>query len=83
MSGSLYFGLTEHMWLIASFTSSMFAKPVDKIIGLLRLLNFVKSGFFDYWLKSKKKLGGQHKIPRLSNQRNYIEEMKKHITRFL
>ena len=46
-------------------------------------INFVKSGFFDYWLKSKKKLGGQHKIPRLSNQRNYIEEMKKHITRFL
>ena len=45
MSGSLYFGLTEHMWLIASFTSSMFAKPVDKIIGLLRLLNFVKSGY--------------------------------------
>ena len=46
-------------------------------------INFVKNGFFDYWLKSKKKLGGQHKVPRLSNQRNYIEEMKKHISMFL
>ena len=51
-------------------------------IGLPKI-NFVKSGFFDYWLKSKKKLGGQHKIPRLSNQRNYIEEMNKNITKFL
>lgn len=30
--------------------------------------------FYD-WLKSKDKLGGQHKIPRLSNSRNYIEEL--------
>jgi len=46
-------------------------------------INFVKNGFFDYWLKSKKKLGGQHKVPRLSNERNYIEEMKKYISMFL
>jgi len=26
-------------------------------------------------LKSKGKLGGQHKIPRLSNSRSYIEQM--------
>lgn len=30
---------------------------------------------FDDWLKSKGKLGGQHKIPRLSNTRAYIDEM--------
>ena len=30
--------------------------------------------FYD-WLKSKGKLGGQHKIPRLSNSRDYIEEL--------
>lgn len=30
---------------------------------------------FDDWLKSKGKLGGQHKIPRLSNERKYIEEL--------
>lgn len=30
--------------------------------------------FYD-WLKSKNKLGGQHKVPRLSNSRNYIDEL--------
>lgn len=30
--------------------------------------------FYD-WLKKSNKLGGQHKIPRLSNQRHYIEEL--------
>ncbi|MGI9545913.1 MAG: GH3 auxin-responsive promoter family protein [Flavobacteriaceae bacterium] len=30
---------------------------------------------FYNWLKSKNKLGGQHKIPRLSNDRNYVEEL--------
>jgi hypothetical protein len=30
---------------------------------------------FDNWLKNKGKLGGQHKIPRLSNTRDYIEEL--------
>ena len=32
-------------------------------------------GLFDLWLKNKGKLGGQHKIPRLSNSREYIEEL--------
>ena len=30
---------------------------------------------FHDWLKEKGKLGGQHKVPRLSNSRDYIEEM--------
>lgn len=34
-----------------------------------------RQGLFDDWLKAKGKLGGQHKIPRLSNQRQFIEEM--------
>jgi len=34
-------------------------------------------GLFDKWLKGKGKLGGQHKIPRLSNSREYIEELIK------
>ncbi|MEO9258220.1 MAG: GH3 auxin-responsive promoter family protein, partial [Crocinitomicaceae bacterium] len=36
----------------------------------------VKKGTFDVWLKEKGKLGGQHKIPRLSNDRTIIEEIK-------
>lgn len=30
---------------------------------------------FKRWLKDKGKLGGQHKVPRLSNERNYLEEI--------
>lgn len=30
--------------------------------------------FYD-WLKKNGKLGGQHKVPRLSNSRNYVEEL--------
>ena len=30
--------------------------------------------FYD-WLKQNDKLGGQHKVPRLSNSRNYINEL--------
>ncbi len=30
---------------------------------------------FYNWLKSKGKLGGQHKVPRLSNDRTYVEEI--------
>ncbi|AXT18965.1 hypothetical protein D7030_14985 [Flavobacteriaceae bacterium AU392] len=30
--------------------------------------------FYD-WLKQNNKLGGQHKVPRLSNTRNYIDEL--------
>jgi len=39
---------------------------------------FVKSlpkGMFKEWLRSKGKLGGQHKVPRLSNERKYIDEI--------
>lgn len=36
-----------------------------------------REGLFHDWLKDKGKLGGQHKVPRLSNTREYIEEMLK------
>lgn len=32
-------------------------------------------GVFYEWLRRKGKLGGQHKIPRLSNERTYLEEL--------
>lgn len=34
---------------------------------------------FSQWLHSKGKLGGQHKVPRLSNDRNFIEEILRFI----
>jgi len=35
----------------------------------------VKQGLFYSWLKKKNKLGGQHKVPRLSNTRDFLEEL--------
>lgn len=43
----------------------------------LQHLEIVKArpGLFNEWLKSKGKLGGQHKVPRLSNNRDFINEL--------
>ena len=34
-----------------------------------------RPGLFHDWLAQRGKLGGQHKVPRLSNTREYIETM--------
>lgn len=36
-----------------------------------------RQGLFNDWLRSRGKLGGQHKVPRLSNNRENIEQMLK------
>ena len=36
-----------------------------------------RSNLFNDWLKSKGKLGGQHKVPRLSNSREHIDQLLK------
>lgn len=45
-------------------------------LSRLELIN-ARKGLFHDWLKEKGKLGGQHKIPRLSNSRQYLEELMK------
>ena len=47
-----------------------------KDINMIRL-QIVKApaGHFDAWLKAKGKLGGQHKVPRLSNTRQHLDEL--------
>jgi hypothetical protein len=37
------------------------------------------NGLFDSWLKKKGKLGGQHKVPRLANNRDIMEEILKEL----
>ncbi len=39
------------------------------------IVHIAPSGTFMNWLRDKGKLGGQNKIPRLSNTREYLEEM--------
>ncbi|KVV14465.1 GH3 auxin-responsive promoter family protein [Flavobacterium sp. TMP13] len=40
------------------------------------VINIARENLFYDWLKDRNKLGGQHKIPRLSNQRDYLEQLK-------
>jgi hypothetical protein len=47
----------------------------DIALGLPQI-TAVKKDCFHEWLKRKGKLGGQHKIPRLSNERKFLEELK-------
>ena len=42
----------------------------------LKIIEGRNNIFYD-WLKNKNKLGGQNKIPRLSNDRKIIEELLK------
>jgi len=47
-----------------------------KDINLVRpVVRAVPEGTFRNWLKAKNKLGGQNKVPRLSNNREIIEEL--------
>ena len=40
-------------------------------------VNVARTNLFYDWLKENDKLGGQHKIPRLSNERKHLEELLK------
>ena len=40
-------------------------------------INVAREKLFYDWLKQNNKLGGQHKVPRLSNTRDYMEELLK------
>ena len=47
-----------------------------KDLNLVRpVVRSVPSGTFYKWLREKNKLGGQNKVPRLSNNREYLEEL--------
>ena len=46
----------------------------DLSMGPPVLRPMAKNTFYN-WLKKKNKLGGQHKIPRLCNDRTYLDEI--------
>ncbi|WP_423148558.1 GH3 auxin-responsive promoter family protein [Rubrolithibacter danxiaensis] len=39
------------------------------------LIHVAPDGTFYNWMKNRGKLGGQHKVPRLANERKYVEEI--------
>lgn len=51
------------------------AKRHKDIALRLPIVHSLPKGTFNEWLKSKGKLGGQHKVPRLSNERTIVEEI--------
>ena len=51
------------------------AKRFNDLTLTMPVLNVVPRGTFHKWLTVKNKLGGQNKVPRLSNSREYIEEL--------
>lgn len=51
------------------------AKRYKNIALRLPIVHSIKKGTFNEWLQRKGKLGGQHKVPRLSNDRKFLEEI--------
>lgn len=54
------------------------AKRYRDIALRMPVVHVMKPGTFDGWLRSKNKLGGQHKVPRLSNDRVFLEDILEH-----
>ncbi|HLS30855.1 MAG TPA: GH3 auxin-responsive promoter family protein [Flavobacteriaceae bacterium] len=51
------------------------AKRTNNMTLKKLVINIAQPKLFYTWAKSKNKLGGQNKIPRLSNNRDYLEEL--------
>jgi hypothetical protein len=51
------------------------AKRTKDLVMVFPKGEILRSGSFDQWLKSKGKLGGQNKIPRLCNTREILEQI--------
>ena len=57
-------------------TNSDYEAKRHKDIALrLPVVKMLPKGSFNRWLRSKGKMGGQHKVPRLCNERKFIEEI--------
>ncbi len=53
------------------------AKRQKDLALIMPKVHFAPDGLFEKWMKSKGKLGGQNKVPRLSNDRQYMDEILK------
>jgi len=60
---------------LKSTNSDYEAKRTGDLSLKMPLVHASKPGLFEEWLKQNNKLGGQHKIPRLNNDRSFIEQL--------
>ncbi|HMR83415.1 MAG TPA: GH3 auxin-responsive promoter family protein [Niabella sp.] len=67
--------VTELDTALQSINSDYEAKRYKNIALSPPRVHNLSPGSFNKWLQQKGKLGGQHKIPRLCNERKYIEEI--------
>ncbi|MGB3181439.1 MAG: GH3 auxin-responsive promoter family protein [Cyclobacteriaceae bacterium] len=51
------------------------AKRQGDIALEMPVVHFVREGTFYEWMKKRGKLGGQNKVPRLSNDREYVDDL--------
>ena len=61
---------------LQSLNSDYEAKRYNNMTLNPLVVNVARENLFYDWLKENNKLGGQHKIPRLSNERDYLEQLK-------
>lgn len=66
---------------LKSVNSDYEAKRFKNINLVGPVVRTVPEGTFNRWLRSKNKLGGQNKVPRLSNNREFIEELYEFISK--
>ena len=67
--------ITELDKALQQVNSDYEAKRHKSIALRMPRVHAIRPGTFNEWLRQKGKLGGQHKVPRLSNERNYLEEI--------
>ena len=60
---------------LKSLNSDYEAKRFNNCTLKMPTVHVARENLFYDWLKRNDKLGGQHKIPRLSNKREYVEEL--------
>ena len=69
---------TKEMDTVLKNVNSDYEAKRQKDIALrMPVVHAMPEGTFTAWLRSKGKVGGQHKVPRLSNERKIVEEIKK------
>jgi hypothetical protein len=61
---------------LKSLNSDYEAKRYNNLTLNKPTIHMARPQLFYDWLKQNNKLGGQHKVPRLSNTRDYMEELK-------
>jgi hypothetical protein len=60
---------------LRSVNSDYDAKRAKDLALVAPVVHDVKEGTFYDWMKKRGKLGGQNKVPRLSNSREYVEDI--------